>query len=101
MTVAPPLLPQEVLQPLELVDVQFLEPDQFFPHDANHLLSRKGPCVPGKTGKKLALVTLGVRNSYNKESFALCVFWHKLRSNVSYSIVTNLNMLKMMPTLWY
>lgn len=42
------LLLQQVLEPLELVDVEGLEPDQLLPHDQSHLLSRVHTGMPGK-----------------------------------------------------
>lgn len=42
------LLLQQVLEPLELVDVEGLEPDQLLPHDQSHLLGRVHTSMPGK-----------------------------------------------------
>lgn len=45
--VPPLLLLQQVLQTLELVDVERLQPDQLLPGDERHLLRRVHACMSG------------------------------------------------------
>lgn len=58
---SPLLLLQEVLEPLELVDVEGLQADQLLSHDQRHLLGRVHASVPGKHPQKQGMVWEGPR----------------------------------------